>query len=74
MKTNKYSAQWLCRDSWPLVSGSLETILNKHGPLKSLATAPVRTCWKDFSSFNGVRLVEDFHHHLHSVIFRVQIN
>ena len=71
MKTNNNNAQWLCRDPAPLVAGSLETILNKHGPLKSLATAPVRTCWQNFSSFNGVRLVEDFQHHHHFVVFRL---
>lgn len=60
--------------SGPLVSGILETISSTQGPLKSLERAPVRTRWQIFSSCNRVRLWEDFAHHFHFVVFRVQPN
>lgn len=69
MKTNKHNAQWLCGDPRPLVSGSLETISKEQRSPKSLSRAAARTGWQNFSSFNGVRLVEDFAH-LHFVVFR----
>lgn len=73
-KQIKNNARWLWGNRGPLVSGSLETISSRQGPLKSLERAPGRTRWQIFGSCSGVRLWEDFAHHLHFVVFGVSPN
>lgn len=73
-KQIKNNARWLWGNQGPLVSGSLETISSRQGPLKSLERAPGRTRWQIFSSCSEVRLWEDFAHHLHFVVFGVSPN
>lgn len=73
-KQIKNNARWLWGNRGPLVSASLETISSRQGPLKSLERAPGRTRWQIFGSCSGVRLWEDFAHHLHFVVFGVSPN